>query len=837
MTISRPTPHQPPAFRRPRWSILRIAIHAAVACAALTSSVAHAVSFHIQSVTPRCAQRGTTVEVMMRGNCLEEPREVIFYRPGIHAVDISCEKLKNDRWGPVRCRFEIAADCPLGEHPFRLRTATQLTTLATFHVTPYPTLDEVEKKKNTNDTLETAVNVAANVTVRGMLDKGDHGDVDLYKVPVVPGERLSVEVDSVRLADVHYGNSEFDVAVRILDRDGRQLAANDDNPLHVQDPIVAVRIPGVPVADPHGDHAFVEVRRQAFAAFDRMYAVHIGTHRRPLAAYPAGGPAGAPLAVKLLGDPLGDAEETIVVPADPGPFEYFGDGPSSLLLRSSPFPNVLEDATLAATPVVALPAALNGILETPGDTDAFRMAVKKGDRYRVRVFAAALGSPIDPVIRIRPLDAAGNPGPVSLQADDATPAERDIFGTKFRGGGGLKDIADPSVIWEPKADGDHLLEVLDNEGSGAATGVYRIEIEPAVDAVHTLLMSTAFDWMECPRTSSLAVPQGNRWTVNVALPEPQGNAFDGELDIVARGLPPGVRIVSPRVPAGQRLWPVQFVADPAAIPGGAVFSLEARPADPAKVIASGSHQALPFINHSGGDAWRTVLVDRYVMAVTDPAPFSISIEQPTVPLVRGGELSIPVKITRREGFDDPIDFQCDWIPKGIAPQPQATIPTGESTAELRITAADNAPLGGVPLVVAATTTQHANHSYLGLGRIRVSSEIATITVAEPFVALASQPESVRRGERKRFAWTVEHKSPFEGAATVKLVGLPKGVSVVEPLPMITKDSKDLVFEIEATDEALMGAVKGLACEVIVQAAGQEIHQRTGSGTLRIDPKL
>ena len=84
---------------------------------------------------------------------------------------------------------------------------------------------------------------------------------------------------------------------------------------------------------------------------------------------------------------------------------------------------------------------------------------------------------------------------------------------------------------------------------------------------------------------------------------------------------------------------------------------------------------------------------------------------------------------------------------------------------------------------------------------------------------------------------MRQKSPFEGTASVKLVGLPKGVNVVEPLPVITKDSKDVAFEIEASDDALMGAVKGLACEVIVQAAGQEIHQRSGSGTLRIDPKL
>jgi hypothetical protein len=32
-------------------------------------------------------------------------------------------------------------------------------------------------------------------------------------------------------------------------------------------------------------------------------------------------------------------------------------------------------------------------------------------------------------------------------------------------------------------------------------------------------------------------------------------------------------------------------------------------------------------------------------------------------------------------------------------------------------------------------------------------------------------------------------------------------------------------------------VSGLECEVTLQAAGQEIRQRTGKGNLRIDPNL
>ena len=206
-------------------------------------------------------------------------------------------------------------------------------------------------------------------------------------------------------------------------------------------------------------------------------------------------------------------------------------------------------------------------------------------------------------------------------------------------------------------------------------------------------------------------------------------------------------------------------------------------------------------------------------------------------MVRGGELAIPIRIIRQPGFTDPVEFQCDWVSPGVSVQPATVIPSGESDTVLRITGELNAPLGKCPLVVSACTMREDLDPYLGTGRIRVSSAIVDLTIAEPFVELASQPEAVRRGERKSYVWTVQHKSQFEGTASVRLLGLPKGVAVIEPQPVLTRDSKSIAFEIEATNEALLGSVRGVSCEITVQAAGQEIRQRTGSGTLRIDPLI
>ena len=657
-----------------------------------------------------------------------------------------------------------------------------------------------------------------------------HGDFLYLPYLRAAEQSIAANVKAFAALPAAYPTIDEDAALGwVMKKTGKELAANDDNPLHLQDPLVSVKLPRSGVA-------YVEVQRSVFGPDDRAYCVHIGTNRRPLAAFPPGGPSGTVQRMRLLGDPLGEYQERISVPENPGTFEYFGEAPSPLLLRSSPYPNVLEDPGQALNHVEGLPAALNGVISKRGEVDTYQVAVKQGDRLRVRVFAASLGSPVDPRLRIRSVDGQGQSGAVELEADDASLPDRDIFGTSFRAGGGLKEILDPSVIWEPKNDGAYRIELEDMSGSAGPTAVYRIEVEPAGPAVHTLLTSTGFDWVECVRTSGLALPQGNRWTVNVNLPQGQGSAFRGELKLVASGLPEGVELVSTQVPAGRSVWPVQFVAGPNSVPGSALITLKAQPVNSSLEFQSQSQQNLPFLNHSGGDAWRTVRLDRYVLAVTDPAPFSIELAPPTAPLVRGGELALGVKLTRREGFHEPVEFQCDWVPPGVSVGPAAIIGPDETHAVLRLSGEPNAPVGPCPIVVTASSTRDDMDGYLGVGRVRVSSEFVKLTIAEPFVELVSQPESVRRGERKPYIWTVQRVGAFEGEATIRLVGLPKGVSVVEPLPTINSHSQQVAFQIEASEEALLGSVQGVTCEATIEAGGQQILQRTGRGTLRIDPK-
>jgi hypothetical protein len=795
-------------------------------------------------VKPRLLGRGTTGEIVV-SPWHHEATAVVFYppatfapwtaadpdpdaTPGIRCVGTQFDAEKQR----LVCRFEVAADCRPGEHPFRVLTPKGLSSLAAVFVSPFPVIDEEESEPNTNDTPETALEVEPNVTVRGTLSKSAAADVDCFRVAGKAGERLSVEVDMVKLGDdlqwqpVPEG---YDSKVEILDPSGKRIAANDDSPLNRQDPLVSVKLPV------DGDYTVV-LQRAMFVPHDREYAIHIGRFFRPLAAYPAGGPAGQPLDVQLLGDPLGTVSQTVAVPETPGTFPQAGEAPLPLLLRSSPYPNVLEEPGQTETKVPAIPVAINGILSQPDQTDRFRLTVKQGEPLQVRVWSSGLGLPVDPVIKLRPVDAAGAAGPPEVTADDASLADRDIFGAQ----GDFPETFDPSVIWTPKQDGDYLLEIADSRAAGGPTFVYRVEIAPPVNTLHVGLHQEGY-WPERPRKTSLSVPRGGRWTVRLSLYPGQGTSIKGPFDLAVEGLPAGVTMLSPRLPGMQSVWPMALTAAADAPLEASFIRIEGRPADGGEPFATVNQQNLLRVRYSHYP-WRSIRVDRFAAAVSDPAGFAVELEAPKQPLMRGSELTIPVKILRQPGFDEPLEMQCELGPPGVGLPPAELIPSGETQASLAFSADANAKLGSGPLYVMVTTTQPSGgrgggDTARGSERVRVSSAVVNLEVAEPFVSLSTEPQSVRRGERVAYRWNVKHIRPFEGRATVRMLGLPVGLTAVGPEPTIDKDSTEVAVELAATDEALLGLVGELACEVAFTVGGEVINLRTGNGKLRIDPRL
>lgn len=764
---------------------------------------------------PRGGSRGASVQVTLNGRYLKDPREIIFYKPGIRVTEITPGDKPDES---VKARLEIAPDCPLGEHVLRLRTATALSDAVTFWVSPFPKLPEFEKKAGEDDTLATAQRVPMNITIDGHIDPGDRMDIDYYAVAAKQGDRLSVEVESVRLGTLHQGLGDNDLAVRILDSAGKQLARGADNPLFVQDPVLSIVTPVTGVY-------FIEVKQQMYQApRNNYYRLHIGNFLRPMLTFPLGGEAGKPLALRIYGDPLGEHTETITLPERTGDFEYFAGGaPSPNLLRVSPFPNVLK-ADSGITTAPALPISFNGIYSQPGAPDVFRFPARKGETWKVRVIARGAGSPMDPKIWIRSTKSASN----IVTADDAR--LNDLGYVSNRGTWHIKDTLDPIALFKVPADGDYLLGIEDTRGKSGPDFAYRIEIEPTRDLIYTHITSP--DAYQMPRTNGMIIPQGNRWTMAVQLAPGFGNTFQGDIELEARGLPPGVRMIAQKFPKGVTRMPVQFEAEPGAEQQAAWIELLARPADRARSIDSATRTAFHLFNRPGEYPSHYVFLDKYTLAVTDPAPFHITFDRPVTPLTRSGELQLKVRLTRHGDFQGPVEIFSDWLPGGVSSGGTVTIPAGKSEVLYRVQANDKAATGTFPIALNATTT--GGDSTSGIGRIRVSTPFTPLEVAEPYVAIELKRSSIERGGKAEILATVKHNRPFPGRASVELKRLPKGIEIAGPPPTIGPRDLEVLIPIKASPDSLAGLYKDIFCEVTITANGQPVKQQTGSGILRID---
>jgi hypothetical protein len=519
--------------------------------------------------------------------------------------------------------------------------------------------------------------------------------------------------------------------------------------------------------------------------------------------------------------------EQISLPARLGNIDYFAGAPgekppSPNVLRVSPYANVI--GTGGACPTATLPAALNGILERPGEVHSYRFAARKGQPWKVQVFARALGAPVDAKIWIR---AADNPKNL-LEVDDVRLL--DLGRPSVRSTWHSKDQLDPVAVFRAPADGEYLLGIADTTGAGGPDHVYRVEIEPVRDTIYTHI--TMNDGYQLPRLTGLIVPRGSRWTLDVQLAQGMGNSYKGDIELEAVGLPHGVSMIAPKFTKGATRMPVQFVAAAAAEAQTALIELLARPVDRSIRLESGSRQAFGLVNRPGELPWHLVFLDKYALAITDPPPFDIALEAPEVPLAQSSDLLLKVKVTRHDDFKGPIEIQPDWLPPGVSKGGTVTVPPEKSDATFQIQANDKAAPGVYQIAMNASTA--GGDSFSGVGRIRVSSAFVALRISPPYLKLDFERSSVERGKQAQIVAAVKQNQPFEGKAKLRLQQLPKGVTMLEPAPEITARDKQVVFRIAADADALAGLYKAISCEISIRENGQVIKEHSGAGVLRVD---
>jgi len=745
----------------------------------------------LTSMQPYGFQRGTEVVAKFGGARLGDAQSLLLYRPGIEV-----KELKPAGDNQIEVKLAIAANCPLGFHALRVRTASGISNLQTVSVGALP--EVAEKEPNSEFTNPQAIDL--DCTVNGVIT---NEDVDYFVVQAKKGQRLSVELEGVRLGMPPGNNTFFDPFVAVLDAKRFEMARSDDAALLQQDGLCSLVVPD--------DGAYViEVRESSYRGSNLCkYRLHVGQFPRPTAVFPPGGRPGETIEVRWIGDAAGDFQTPIMIPTGGGSEDELfaqdehGIAPSPNRIRVSELTNVLEtepnDARDTATSFQA-PAALNGIIDRPGDVDHFKFSAKKNQTYDVRVYARApFRSPLDSVLSISRANGAG----VGSNDDSGGP--------------------DSYLRFKAPADDDYVVVVRDQLSDGAPDFVYRVEVTPVQPGL-TLSLPERVQYVPI----TVSVPRGNRTAVMVNAARAN---FGGELELSTAGLPAGIDTGPVKMAANQSSIPFLFSAQSEAALDGALVDLIGRPVDQNVHVTGHLNQRTMLVRgQNNRDVWGHD-ADRMAVAVTEESPFSIEIVQPKVPIVRNGNMQLKVVATRKEGFNEPIAIFMLYNPSGIGSSGSISIPAGQSEGTIPLTANGSAAIGTWPIIV-------LGRSKVGNGNLEVASQQATLEISDVFFTFAFEKSAAELDQETEVLLHVDKKRDFPGSATAELLGLPAKTTLVDPKPLeFTPETEELVFKVKIGPDARPGKYQTLVCRATVTMDGEPIVHTLGSGELRVDQPL
>ena len=118
-------------------------------------------------------------------------------------------------------------------------------------------------------------------------------------------------------------------------------------------------------------------------------------------------------------------------------------------------------------------------------------------------------------------------------------------------------------------------------------------------------------------------------------------------------------MIAPPYTKGATRLPVQFAAPKDAEQQAALIELRVRPVDRSARLRTDSVQTIELFNRPGERPLHLLFLKKYALAVTQPAPFHIEMEQPEIPLAQNGELALKVKVIRHGDFKTPIEILPD----------------------------------------------------------------------------------------------------------------------------------------------------------------------------------
>jgi len=719
----------------------------------------------IASVSPFGVQRGVSTGVTVGGSNLGgNPRLVAPF--GFKLAAPAAPGSDAASW-----KLSVTADpaTAVGVYPVRVQTDDGISNPFLFSVGQLPQVAE----KEDNSTFETAQTVAVPAVIEG---QAAGNDVDYYKFAGKKGQRVVVDAQCARIG------SGVDPSIRLTTAGRAFVASADDTPGLVTDARLVATLPE------DGDYV-VELSDSRYQGGTRpVYRLVVGAVPAAEELYPLGGRSGEAVGLELRGGTLDGPKVAASRPsswlgvalAQPrvtgaslgleGPAAAF-DVESLPALVVGDLPELREPFDPAAPPVrAAAPVVLNGRIDPAGDEDRFALAVTPGQKLRIEVRAADIGSALDGVLQV-----LGAGGSVLATADDTAAVPNPKQPNRP-----LSALSpDPSLTFTVPAATTEITLALRDLGSRGGTGYpYRIHVAPTGPNFELTLTD-----------AQVSVPKGGTAAVGVAVVR---KGYNGSVALTLAGPPAGLTFRPGAIAEGQAtgVLTVSAAADAGFDP--VILSVQGEgKAEGVSVV----REAVKSVVFAQQATLPTNTLRQSGLLAAPALAVPVSLETPAAPVevAHGFGAPVPVKVVRGKDADGAVALSAPApLPAGVTVS-AATVAEKALEGSLTVSTTTDVPLGALSL------------AFLGKGKIAgaersVSAPAVTIVVVRPAsVELTAAALEIKPGETREVKGKITRKGAFKDPVTVKVNGLPAGLKA-EPVT-VDPDASEFTLKVAADPKA------------------------------------
>ncbi|MGF1578470.1 MAG: PPC domain-containing protein [Gemmataceae bacterium] len=752
----------------------------------------------LDAITPTGAKAGTTVEVVLRGNDLDEVKELYFSDSRIKAQYVPPPEPKDKKKKPTtppppKFKITVPANVPVGKFDVRAVGKWGISNPRAFVV---GALKEIIEKEN-NSLVTQAQPVELNSTINGSINS--RTDVDYFLFEAKKGQTVTISCDASTI------DSKLTPTLEVYDSNDRLLVAGSD--YRDRNAVVAF------TAKADGKF-YARLHEPPYIAggADYFYRLTISTGPWIDSAFPPVIQEGKSAKVTLYGKNLpggkiipnqevaGSAVESAVVniaPPDDGWKTSKLDFDGLQLLQNcslSGFGYRVKNGNQISNPVlitytknpvvtekgdndneakgqeISLPTTVCGMIEDAADQDHYVFSAKKGEVYTVEGFADRFGPAMNVYLQIIQL---GKNRRVLATYDDHNELPSNLGNLPFY-------TLDPKGRFTVPADGKYALLVqtyTSNQRYGPRF-VYRIDIQKAEPDFRVLVVDN-----DTANIGGLTIYRGGAESVKVVVVRQEG--FNGAVKLEATGLPKGVKcapqIVGPLLKSGVLV----LEAEKNAPDWAGTFRIKATATINGKQVV---REVIP-----GAVVWVAPnnvprisrLARSFCLAVRKEAPYSLEPEKRKMEAPLGGRVEVKVKTNRQwKGFNSQVQLVRLAAPAltngNFLNTPNVNIAKGKNEGVIKF----QIPTNSVPGTYSLVFEGRAKYQYQPNPKDKKKRNVDIYVATPPIefevynkvaeVELATPKVMIKAGETRDIVVKVNRLHKYDGEFTVQFIS-PRGV--------------------------------------------------------------